>query len=148
MHTRLPCATKHRLILDFCYTQRARSFSPSNRPGILLIRSRSIHKHSIFSAAGARGAGTLFNSREHKGTHSFGSTSNRNVSVMATATSGGDDDFKSKSQQSPLASQRAREGGQEKRAGRFTGYFPLGYKEGFSQWVGRHPRFPLRNEMK
>ena len=67
---------------------------------------------------------------------------------MATAASSGDDDFKSKSQQSPLASQRAKEGGQAKRTGRFTGYFPLGYKEGFSQWVGRPIEGPLRDTMK
>ncbi|MCJ1250474.1 hypothetical protein MMC30_007702 [Trapelia coarctata] len=58
---------------------------------------------------------------------------------MATTTSGGDDDYKSKSQQSPLASQRAKESGPEKRTGRFTGYFPLGYKEGFSQWWANIP---------
>ena len=58
---------------------------------------------------------------------------------MSTATTNGnDDDLRSRGQQSPLASQRAKQGSgpqEGNRTGRFTGYFPLGYKEGFSQWV-------------
>ncbi|KAF2135868.1 uncharacterized protein K452DRAFT_259998 [Aplosporella prunicola CBS 121167] len=45
-----------------------------------------------------------------------------------------DDEFSSRSQQSPLASQRARAQPSQPPTGRFQGYFPLGYKEGFSQW--------------
>lgn len=47
-------------------------------------------------------------------------------------TANSDGDPASRTQQSPLASQRAKQQGapQTKR-----GYFPLGYKEGFSQWV-------------
>ena len=58
---------------------------------------------------------------------------------MSTATTNGnDDDLSSRGQQSPLASQRAEQSSgptEANRTGRFTGYFPLGYKEGFSQWV-------------
>ncbi|MCJ1437850.1 hypothetical protein MMC27_007237 [Xylographa pallens] len=62
---------------------------------------------------------------------------------MATAASGGDDDYQSRSQQSPLASQRAKQGNnptEANRTGRFSrGYFPLGYKEGFNQWWANVP---------
>ncbi|OCK99761.1 alpha/beta-hydrolase [Cenococcum geophilum 1.58] len=54
---------------------------------------------------------------------------------MATSASGGDD-VRSRSQQSPLASQRAKEQGESEaaQAGRFARMFPLGAKEGFNQW--------------
>ena len=62
---------------------------------------------------------------------------------MATAASGGDDDYRSRAQQSPLASQRAKKANtptEANRTGRISaGYFPLGYKEGFNQWVGQLP---------
>ena len=61
-----------------------------------------------------------------------------NRSTMATATSTSNDDYRSKGQQSPLASQRAKQGSQPtegNRTAKFNGYFPLGYKAGFSQWV-------------
>lgn len=57
---------------------------------------------------------------------------------MATETSGRDGELQSKGQQSPLASQRAKQDGhptEENRTGKVGGYFTLGYKEGFSQWV-------------
>jgi cardiolipin-specific phospholipase len=58
---------------------------------------------------------------------------------MSTATAdGSDDDFRTRGQQSPLASQRAKQSNDHSEAnetGRISGYFPLGYKEGFSQWV-------------
>ena len=55
---------------------------------------------------------------------------------MATSASGGDD-VRSRSHQSPLASQRAKEQGESEaaQAGRFARMFPLGAKEGFNQWV-------------
>lgn len=60
---------------------------------------------------------------------------------MSTATAnGGDDEFRSSSQRSPLASQRDRANNtptEANRTGRLGGYFTLGYKEGFSQWVGK-----------
>ena len=59
-------------------------------------------------------------------------------STMASATSDSNDNYNSKGQQSPLASQRAKQGttpSEAKRTARFGGYFPLGYKAGFSQWV-------------
>lgn len=148
MHTRLPCVPKHRLIAGYCYGLRARSFSPSNRSSIVHFTCRSLYTRTLVPLAGAGRARTSSSAWEHKRKHSIERTLKRNVSVMATTTSGEDDDYKSKSQQSPLASQRAKESGQAKRAGRFTGYFPLGYKEGFSQWVRRHLDFPLRNAMK
>lgn len=58
---------------------------------------------------------------------------------MSTATANGnDDDFTTRNQQGMLASQRLKASNaptEANRTGRFTGYFPLGYKEGFSQWV-------------
>ena len=58
--------------------------------------------------------------------------------MSATAANNSDDDFRSKTQRSPLASQRAKQGvtpTEANRTGRVGGYFTLGYKEGFSQWV-------------
>lgn len=55
-----------------------------------------------------------------------------------TADSGGDDELRSRSQQSPLASQRTKASNapnEANRTGRMSSYFTLGYKEGFSQWV-------------
>ena len=64
----------------------------------------------------------------------------RYTATMSTATAnGGDDELRSSSQQSPLASQRDRADNtptKANRTGRIGGYFTLGYKEGFSQWVG------------
>ena len=59
-------------------------------------------------------------------------------STMSATTSGSEDDYASRSQQSPLASQRDRKANtpsEVNRTARFKGYFPLGYKDGFSQWV-------------
>ncbi|GME40621.1 Alpha/beta hydrolase fold-1 [Neofusicoccum parvum] len=54
------------------------------------------------------------------------------------ASANSDDDFRSRTQQSPLASQRAKQQGSVPPSapnGRgFSGWFPLGYKEGFTQW--------------
>ena len=50
--------------------------------------------------------------------------------AAATANSNEGDEMRSKTQQSPLASQRAKAEGNKS-----GGYFTLGYKEGFSQWV-------------
>ncbi|KAF2472726.1 alpha/beta-hydrolase [Lindgomyces ingoldianus] len=50
---------------------------------------------------------------------------------MATSENGGEE-LQHRTQQSPLASQRAKEQGQA--SGRFAQWFPLGAKEGFSQW--------------
>ncbi len=58
--------------------------------------------------------------------------------MTATTANGGDDDARMRTQQSPLASKRAKDGGapaEENRKGKFGGYFTLGYKEGFNQWV-------------
>jgi len=67
-------------------------------------------------------------------------SSKRHTSTMSASTaSSSDDDYTSRTQQSPLASQRARKQGnppsEANRTGKFGGYFTLGYKEGFSQWV-------------
>lgn len=45
-----------------------------------------------------------------------------------------DSEVASRSQQSPLASRRQKEADPSKRQSRFSGFFPMGYKEGFSQW--------------
>jgi len=56
---------------------------------------------------------------------------------MATSASAAADDLKAPaSGQSPLASQRDKEANPEKRKLKFpSNAFPLGYKEGLSQWV-------------
>ncbi|KAI9672494.1 MAG: hypothetical protein M1817_003260 [Caeruleum heppii] len=58
--------------------------------------------------------------------------------MSASAASGSNGDLKSRSQQSPLASQRAKEQ-TGSRTGPSGGFFPLGYKEGFSQWWASIP---------
>ncbi len=57
------------------------------------------------------------------------------------ADSDGDIDIRSRGQQSPVASRRTKEtaGTAQERKGRFDGMFPLGYKEGFSQWWASIP---------
>ncbi|KAL8918307.1 MAG: hypothetical protein Q9172_005466 [Xanthocarpia lactea] len=62
--------------------------------------------------------------------------------MTATTANGGDDDARMRTQQSPLASKRAKDGGtpaEENRKGKFGGYFTLGYKEGFNQWWANIP---------
>ncbi len=65
----------------------------------------------------------------------------QHTATMSTAAAnGGDDELRSSSQQSPLASQREKASNTptaSNRTGRIGGYFTLGYKEGFSQWVGK-----------
>jgi hypothetical protein len=53
----------------------------------------------------------------------------------STMSQGADEEIRSRTQQSALASQRAAEAGQRPAAGRFAQWFPLGAKEGFDQWV-------------
>ena len=58
--------------------------------------------------------------------------------MSTAAASDGNDNLQARGQQSPLASQRAKQSNtpsEANRTGRMSGYFPLGYKEGFSQWV-------------
>jgi len=55
----------------------------------------------------------------------------REQSTMADADS---EEIRGRTQQAPLASQRARDQGQSQ-PGRFAQWFPLGAKEGFNQWV-------------
>lgn len=55
-----------------------------------------------------------------------------------SGTNDKDDRSQLRGQQSLLASQRAKQNSHpsvENRTGRMGGYFTLGYKEGFSQWV-------------
>ena len=63
----------------------------------------------------------------------------RRTSAMATATANGnDDDLRTRTQQPMLARQRAKQSGTAAEDGlqaKRPGFFPLGYKEGFSQWV-------------
>lgn len=65
----------------------------------------------------------------------------RRLSTMArTSASGNDDISYSRPQQSPLASQRGKQNtnpseGNQSQAVKGGGFFPLGFKEGFSQWV-------------
>ncbi|KAL8942890.1 MAG: hypothetical protein Q9211_001192 [Gyalolechia sp. 1 TL-2023] len=62
--------------------------------------------------------------------------------MAAATTNGSSDNIRTRSQQSPLASQRAKEINaptEENRKGKFGGFFTLGYKEGFSQWWANVP---------
>ncbi|KAL8809807.1 MAG: hypothetical protein Q9200_003093 [Gallowayella weberi] len=62
--------------------------------------------------------------------------------MTATTASDSTDDVHVRTQQSPLASKRAKESNtpaEENRKGKFGGYFTLGYKEGFSQWWANIP---------
>lgn len=56
----------------------------------------------------------------------------RGASSMAATQD--EEEMRGRTQQAPLASQRAREQGQEQQ-GRVAKWFPLGAKEGFTQWV-------------
>ena len=56
----------------------------------------------------------------------------RQPPVMSTSAADSDGEVNAKGQQSPLARQRAKEQGEKK--SRFDGMFPMGYKQGFSQW--------------
>lgn len=60
--------------------------------------------------------------------------------MARTSASGNDDISYSRPQQSPLASQRGKQNtgpneGNQSQADKSGGFFPLGFKEGFSQWV-------------
>lgn len=59
--------------------------------------------------------------------------------MSAATADNGDDEFHPRNQQPMLASQRHKAGNntpiEGKRTGKSGGYFTLGYKEGFSQWV-------------
>ncbi|MCJ1424211.1 hypothetical protein MMC29_002098 [Sticta canariensis] len=62
--------------------------------------------------------------------------------MATTSTDSKDDEFKSRDQQNPLASQRLEQHNtpsESNRTGRLGGYFTLGYKEGFSQWWANIP---------
>lgn len=68
----------------------------------------------------------------------------QHTATMPTATAnGGNDEIRSSSQHSPLASQRQKASNtstETNKTGRTGGYFTLGYKEGFSQWVSKAPQ--------
>lgn len=66
--------------------------------------------------------------------------SRRSSTMAGTSASGNDDISYSRPQQSPLASQRGKQNtgpseGNQSQAAKSGGFFPLGFKEGFSQWV-------------
>lgn len=56
----------------------------------------------------------------------------RRPPTMSTEAAESDSEIQSRGQQSPLASQRAK--AENPRRSRFENLFPLGYKQGFSQW--------------
>ena len=56
----------------------------------------------------------------------------RETSTMAPSAD--EEEIRGRTQQAPLASQRARDQGQSQQ-GRVAKWFPLGAKEGFTQWV-------------
>ena len=58
--------------------------------------------------------------------------------MATTSTDGKDEELQSRVQQSPLASQRLKQSSapsESNRTMKTGGFFTLGYKEGFSQWV-------------
>ena len=61
----------------------------------------------------------------------------KKLPVMSTESADSDSEVHGRGQQSPLASQRAAE--QNPRKSRLDGMFPLGYKQGFSQWWSALP---------
>lgn len=62
--------------------------------------------------------------------------SSHTVSMAQNGTADSDSEVANRTQQSPLASRRKQEAEQDpsKKQSRFAGIFPLGYKEGFTQW--------------
>lgn len=69
----------------------------------------------------------------------FREVSRLSSTMAATDANSRNDDSQTRSQQSPLASQRAKQEGktaENGRAAKSGGFFTLGYKEGFNQWVG------------
>lgn len=79
----------------------------------------------------------------------FRGLSRRSSTMASTSASGNDDISYSRPQQSPLASQRGKQNASpnesnQSQTAKSGGFFPLGFKEGFSQWVWsdlahRHP---------
>lgn len=70
------------------------------------------------------------------------SLSRRSSTMAGTRASDNDDISYSKPQQSPLASQRGKQStgpneGNQSQTAKIGRFFPLGFKEGFSQWVWR-----------
>ncbi|KAL8765151.1 MAG: hypothetical protein Q9209_007683 [Squamulea sp. 1 TL-2023] len=62
--------------------------------------------------------------------------------MTAATANGGNDDARTRTQQSPLASKRVEESNTpagENRKEKFGGFFTLGYKEGFNQWWANIP---------
>ena len=55
---------------------------------------------------------------------------------MSSSTADSDGEYQAPSQRSPLARQRAKQAGETTKR---SGYFPLGYKQGFSQWWNALP---------
>lgn len=101
------------------------TFSPLHRLRFLLgTRRAAVYKTVGFGGAGytALSLGTPV------------SLDSKESSTMAAQNSVSED-VRGRTQQSPLASQRAKEQSEARPAGRFGQWFPLGAKEGFSQWV-------------
>ncbi|KAL8703054.1 MAG: hypothetical protein Q9201_003779 [Fulgogasparrea decipioides] len=62
--------------------------------------------------------------------------------MAAATTNDSNDDIRTRTQQNPLASKRAKQSNtptDDNRKGKVGGYFTLGYKEGFSQWWANVP---------
>ena len=100
--------------------------------------NRNLKRSKLAPTRTARAAADRTNQvrRQNLGLRSL----NRRSSAMAATASDSGDNIGSRTQQSPLASQRAKANNaptEANRTGRFGGYFTLGYKEGFSQWVGQ-----------
>lgn len=70
------------------------------------------------------------------GTQAHSTSASAALRYSTMAADGQESELRNKTQQSPLARQRAKENGEtEKAGGRFSNLFPLGYRDTFSQWV-------------
>ena len=95
-----------------------------------------------FSHTKSKRAQTVPNPRRTRRLILKAQTTYQSSSIMATTASGDNDDLRISKQQPILASQRAKQSNtptEANRTAKFGGYFPLGYKEGFSQWVRNGP---------
>ncbi len=107
------------------------TISPRRLPQLLASRRfdlRNLPRRADFACA-SLGSGLLRSTTRLPRLRFYSSS----PSVTMGSSAGGDDQLRVQTQQSPLASQRAK--AESAAASRAQAYFPLGYKEGFSQWV-------------
>lgn len=101
-------------------------------------QNASLYTSALFSSSTTPSRASKAHSTSSYDHRRWGQLPSRNQTTMASTSNNNSDNLRPKTQQSPLASQRAKQSStpsESNRTARFTGYFPLGYKEGFSQWV-------------